>query len=123
MPADSCPFVVKKALELVKPGDYIQLVDCDMLSFEREGHPGMSAMIDFIGPFCQMGGMNPSSGPQLEAGVKTAGAEYVQVREMAFQINKHAKTAQLQGLSAWNQLTLVDNFLFVCGSKSASKLE
>jgi hypothetical protein len=118
VPIGTCPSVVTSLLELVKPGGYIQLVDADLMAFERgDNHPGMTEPMEFMGRFFAQGGMDPSSGPKLEVWLKTAGAEDVTTRPMTFGMGKNAKTDELAEQSAWNILTLVDNFKFVCESK------
>ncbi|KAF2711260.1 methyltransferase GliN [Pleomassaria siparia CBS 279.74] len=115
VPIGTCPGVVRHLLELVRPGGYIQLVDADLMGFERgEGHAGMTAMMDFMSQFFAQGGMDPSSGPKLEAWLKAAGVEDVTTRPLSFGMGKAAKTQQLAEDSTWNVLTLVDNFKFVC---------
>ncbi|KAF2877964.1 methyltransferase GliN [Massariosphaeria phaeospora] len=115
IPAEQCQKAVNGLLSLAKPSGYIQLVDTDLMAFESgEGHEGMSEMMSFMGRFFQQGGMNPSSGPKLENWLKAAGAEDVEVRAMSFGMGVRAKTAKLAELSTWNQITLVDNFSFVC---------
>ncbi|ORY13906.1 methyltransferase GliN [Clohesyomyces aquaticus] len=112
---NKCASAVKGLLQLVKPGGYIQLVDANLMGFERgTGHEGISTMMDFMGKFFEQGGMDLSSGPKLESWLRAAGAEDVEVKAMSFPMGKCAKTKRLAKLSAWNMMTLVDNFAFVC---------
>lgn len=118
VPAEACADVVKRLFDLVRPGGYIQLVDADLLGFEKDaGHEGMAEMMNFMTKFFAMGGMDPVSGPKLESWLRKAGAEDVEVKAMSFPMGKRAETSDMQRLSTWNQLTLVNNFAYVCSSK------
>jgi hypothetical protein len=52
--------------------------------------------------------------------LRDAGAENVEVREKAFQMGKHAAIAELQEISTWNLLILIENFSYVCESQSST---
>ncbi|KAF2656942.1 methyltransferase GliN [Lophiostoma macrostomum CBS 122681] len=114
MPRNEASMVIKRLMGLVKPGGYIQLVEADMMAFDREGHPGMSALMDFMANFFATGDMDPSTGPKLAGWLEQAGAEDIESKVMSFGIGARGRSKEQQEKSTWNELTLVNNLRFVC---------
>jgi hypothetical protein len=117
MPQGEAPNVIKRLLGLVKPGGYIQLVEADMTSFDRDGHPGESEKMDFMAKFFATGDMDPATGPKLAHWLTEAGAVDVEIKMMSFGIGSRGKTQEQRENSKWNELTIVDNLSFVCERK------
>lgn len=114
MPQGEALNVIRRLLGLVKPGGHIQLVEADMTSFDRDGHPGESEKMDFMAKFFATGDMDPATGPKLADWLTQAGAVDVESRMMSFGIGARGKTQGQREKSTWNELTLVDNLSFVC---------
>ena len=110
----------KRLFDLVKPGEYIQLVDGDLLGFDREGHPAFVKMMDFIERAFAQGGMIPIPGRSLKPWLEAAGAADVVAKVYEFGLGVKAGTAEKQRQTTANILGMIDNFAMIGSSKSST---
>ncbi|KAI9872806.1 MAG: hypothetical protein M1830_001176 [Pleopsidium flavum] len=114
-PEDSAA-ATKRLFNLVKPGKFIQLVDGDLLGFDRDGHPAFAKMMDFIERAFAQGGMNPIPGRSLKPWLEAAGATDVVAQEYEFGLGVKAGTPEKQKQTTANIMGMIDNFAMI-GSK------
>lgn len=107
----------KRLFNLVKPGKFIQLVDGDLLGFDREGHPAMAALMDFIERAFGQGGMNPVPGRGLKGWLEAAGAVDVVATQYQYGLGVKAATAQEQQQTTANIMDMINNYAMIASSE------
>lgn len=115
-PADSAA-ATKRLFNLVKPGKYIQLVDGDLLGFDREGHPAIAKLMDFIERAFAQGGMNPVPGRGLKAWLEAAGAVDVVATQYQYGVGAKAASPAEQQQTTGNIMDMINNFAMIASSE------
>lgn len=107
----------RQLFRLVKPGGHIQLIDGDLLGFDRQGHPAFAKMMDFIERAFAQGGMNAIPGRSLKEWLETAGAVNVRATVYEFGLGVKANTAEKRRQTTANIMGMIDNFAMIGSSE------
>ncbi|KAF2869623.1 methyltransferase GliN [Massariosphaeria phaeospora] len=107
--ADKSEAAVKGLFGLVKRGGYIQLVESDLTSFDRDGHRGMSMFMDFAAKAFPEANLNNCPGRFSKDWLETAGAVDVETKQITCGMGAQADTPTLREETTDHVITMIEN--------------
>lgn len=114
---DKSKAAVEGLFSLVKPGGYIQLVESDLLSFDREGHPGMTMFMDFAEKAFPMANMNHIAGRFLKEWLEGAGAIDIEQKQFTYGMGAQAETQEMKNATTKHIMTMISNLEMITSRK------
>ena len=114
--ADKSKDAVENLFKLVKPGGYIQLFESDLLTFDRDGHRGMSMFMDFVDKAFPLANMNHRPGKYLKEWLENAGATDIECKQITYGIGASA-TESLQADTTDHIITMIEKIESITSRK------
>jgi hypothetical protein len=103
--------VVNEHINLVKPGGWIQIGDCDRICPTPEAeNPRYHDMFACIRAVCLSSGLDPLEAPKMKSWLEEAGLEQVQERTVMRAVGKQNADAELGKLSIGADLMIAKGF-------------
>lgn len=113
---------VNRHIELLKPGGWIQIGDCDRVCpTSEEENPRYHDMFACIRAVCQASGLDPQEAPKMKGWLEEAGLEKVEERTAMRAVGKRNTDAELGRLGIEADLIIAKGF--AAGAKCKSDLE
>lgn len=111
--------VVNQHIQLLKPGGWIQIGDCDRVCpTSKEENPRYTEMFDCIRAVCQASGLDPLEAPKMKSWLIEAGLEEVQERTAMRAVGKRNADQELGRLGVEADLIIATGF--AAGAKGES---
>ncbi|KAJ4127990.1 hypothetical protein NW768_008274 [Fusarium equiseti] len=108
---------VNRHIELLKPGGWIQIGDCDRVCPTSEGeNPRYHDMFACIRAVCQASGLDPLEAPNMKGWLEEAGLERVEEKTAMRAVGKRNTDAELGRLGIEADLIIAKGF--AAGAKS-----
>ncbi|GKU07474.1 methyltransferase [Fusarium langsethiae] len=109
--ADAQRSVVNQHIQLLKPGGWIQIGDCDRVCpTSNEENPCYNDMFACIRAVCQASGLDPLEAPKMKSWIVDAGLEDVQERTVMRAVGKRNTDEELGGLGIKADLIIAKGF-------------
>ena len=90
IPQDKWPAVVREAIRVARPGEWIELVETLVTTPDNPGlSPATAHMIGWIHQLLRMRGINPLAGQNIATYLAQAGVPYVQTRLVEIPVGPH----------------------------------
>jgi hypothetical protein len=104
---------------LVKPGGYIQLFESDLLSFDRDGHRGMTMFMEFVDKAFPMAKLNHRPGKYLREWLESAGATDIECKEITYGIGAQADTESLREETTQHVISMIEKIESITSRESS----
>ncbi|UZP38352.1 hypothetical protein NXS19_006168 [Fusarium pseudograminearum] len=103
--------VIKQHIQLLKPGGWIQIGDCDRVcSTSSEENPCYNDMFACIRAVCEASGLDPLEAPKMKSWLMDAGLEDVQERTALRAVGKRNTDNELGSLGTKADLVIAKGF-------------